>query len=150
LRHIKDGFSPAWFPVGMTLAASGVALGSQPEADNVILLVDDDPAVRSSLKFSLEIEGYTVRVFATGRGLLAEGKLPLRGCVIADYKLPDTNGLDLIRGLRGRGVKLPAILITSDPGPLLRARADRDGVPIVEKPLLGNALMDAVRSAIGA
>ena len=91
----------------MTLAASGVATRPQPEADNIILLVDDDPAVRNSLKFSLEIEGYSVRVFSTGGGLLAQRKLPLHGCVIADYKLPDTNGLDLIRGLRTKRSSWP-------------------------------------------
>ncbi len=65
-------------------------------------------------------------------------------------RLPDTNGLDLIRGLRGRGVSLPAILITSDPSLLVRSRAQRDGVAIVEKPLLGNALADAIRRAMSA
>ena len=133
----------------MNSAASGIAARPPSKAENVVLIVDDDPAVRNSLKFSLEIEGYVVRVFSTGRSLLAETKLPIHGCVIADYRLPDTNGLDLIRGLRGRGVALPAILITSDPGPLLRARAKLDGVAIIEKPLLGNALAEAIRSAVG-
>ncbi|MEJ0097221.1 MAG: hypothetical protein WDM84_03900 [Bauldia sp.] len=47
-------------------------------------------------------------------------------------------------------MSLPAILITSDPSLLVRSRAQRDGVAIVEKPLLGNALADAIRRAMSA
>jgi hypothetical protein len=44
---------------------------------------------------------------------------------------------------------VPIILITSNPSKALVARAETAGVPIVEKPLLGNTLMDKVREAVG-
>jgi FixJ family two-component response regulator len=114
----------------------------------VVLVVEDDPAVRNSLQFSLEAEGYAVRLFPDVRGLLAETDLPARGCIVSDYFLPDGNGLDLIRTLRRRGVALPAILMTSDPSAAVRIGARMADVAIVEKPLLGNALIEEIGAAI--
>ena len=115
-----------------------------------VFVIDDDPAVRNSLKFSLEIEGYAVGVFSSAKEILAASDLPEKGCLLIDYGLPDMTGLDLLDRLRKRGVGLPAVLITSNPGPILRFRASEVGVPIVEKPLLGNSLAEAIRNAFGA
>jgi len=51
--------------------------------------------------------------------------------------------------LRSRHFSAPAILITSDPSPSVRARAGKASVPIVEKPLLGNALLQKIRDMAG-
>jgi two-component system response regulator FixJ len=115
----------------------------------VVIIIDDDLAVRSSLKFSLEIEGLTVRSYATGAELLSAGDLALCSCLVVDQNMPGMNGLDLITLLRARHVATPAILITSHPSPSLRERAHKVGVPIVEKPLLGNALLDKIRDVVG-
>jgi len=112
----------------------------------VIVIVDDDAAVRKSLKFSLEIEGFSVRAFSDGRELLDQKEFPSCGCLIVDQNMPDMQGIDLIAVLRQRHISAPAILITSHPSAALKARAANDGVPIVEKPLLGSALIDAIRS----
>ena len=115
----------------------------------VVIIIDDDLAVRNSLKFSLEIEGLTVRSYATGAELLSAGDLALCSCLVVDQNMPGMNGLDLITLLRARHVATPAILITSHPSPSLRERAHKVGVPIVEKPLLGNALLDKIRDVVG-
>jgi two-component system, LuxR family, response regulator FixJ len=115
----------------------------------VVIVIDDDLAVRNSLKFSLEVEGLTVRSYATGAELLSAGDLALCSCLVVDQNMPGMNGLDLITLLRARHVAAPAILITSHPSPSLRERAQRAGVPIVEKPLLGNALLDKIRDVVG-
>jgi two-component system response regulator FixJ len=115
----------------------------------VVIIIDDDLAVRNSLKFSLEIEGLTVRSYATGVGLLSAGDLALCNCLVVDQNMPGMNGLDLIALLRARHFAAPAILITSHPSPSLRERAHKAGVPIVEKPLLGNALLDKIRDVVG-
>jgi FixJ family two-component response regulator len=62
--------------------------------------------------------------------------------------MPGMNGLDLIGLLRARHIGAPAILITSHPSPSLRERARTAGVPIVEKPLLGNTLLDTIRDVV--
>jgi FixJ family two-component response regulator len=111
----------------------------------VVFVVDDDPAVRSSLKFALELEGYDVRVFADAAQLLERSDNDAPGCLIIDYALPGLNGLELLRALRQRNVGAPAILITSHPKRPLRELAARAGMQIVEKPLLTDALTDEIR-----
>jgi two-component system response regulator FixJ len=115
----------------------------------VVGIVDDEPAVRNSLKFSLEIEGLAVAVFAGANELLRERDLSRFRCLVVDQNMPGLNGLDLVAELRSRQVPVPIILITSNPSKALIARAEAAGVPIVEKPLLGNTLMDKVREAVG-
>ena len=115
----------------------------------IVIVIDDDLAVRNSLKFSLEIEGLTVHSYATGAELLSVGDLALCNCLVVDQNMPGMNGLELITLLRARHVAAPAILITSHPSPSLRERAYKAGVPIVEKPLLGNALLHKIRDVVG-
>jgi two-component system, LuxR family, response regulator FixJ len=114
----------------------------------VVGVVDDDPAVRNSLKFSLEIDGFAVGVFASADELLQADGLDRFRCLVIDQHMPGMSGLDLVAKLRERNVAVPVVLITSNPPRALLVRADRAGVPIVEKPLLGNALLDKIHELI--
>lgn len=122
------------------------------QADNTekktILLVDDDPALLSSLEFILGIEGYAVRAYARGRDLLDDLNLPDQGCMVIDQRLPDIEGLTVIDALRARSVKLPAILITTNPNRALRRRAAQANVAIVEKPLITGTLFQQIGAAL--
>jgi two-component system, LuxR family, response regulator FixJ len=122
--------------------------GRPKRAGGKIVVVDDDPAVLGALKFALELEGFTVAPYRSASELLAQQRLPQSGCLVIDYRLPDMNGLNLLASLRSRLVHLPALLITSQPSAALRKRAAAAEVPIVEKPLLGNALLDAIGAAM--
>jgi FixJ family two-component response regulator len=113
-----------------------------------ILLVDDDPAVRSALAFSLELEGFAVEAFGSGAELLARAPLPETGCFVLDHRLHGIDGLELLASLRGHGVVLPAVIVTSNPTRSLRERIARAGAALVEKPLLGDALTAEVRRAL--
>ncbi|MGU3495201.1 response regulator [Xanthobacteraceae bacterium A53D] len=121
--------------------------GTDRSAPPMVVVVDDDPAVRGSLKFALELEGFEVRIFATADEILLAdmAALPAIGCLVVDYNLPGLNGLDLLRELKRRHLTWPAILITSNPPARVRRRATSAGIAIVEKPLFSNALSDAVR-----
>jgi FixJ family two-component response regulator len=114
----------------------------------VILIVDDDPAVRSSLQFALELDGYEVRLRSNASEVLDGEDFSDVACLVIDVRLPGMSGLDLLAELRRRSVTIPAVLITSDPPLMVRERARREGVPIVEKPLLGNALSEGIRHAV--
>lgn len=114
----------------------------------VVGIVDDDPAVRNSLKFSLEIEGFDVGIYASADELLEGRDLSHFRCLVIDQNLPGMNGLDLIAKLRSLQISVPAILITSHPPRAVVVRADKACVPIVEKPLLGNALLDKIHAAL--
>ena len=119
-----------------------------PEARPAVILVDDDPAVAHAVQFSFDLEGLDVRSFSDAESVLASRDLPAKGCLVLDYNLPGADGLELLDRLRAKGVSMPAVLITTNPRTLLRARAAMAGVPIIEKPLLTDALLTAVRSAL--
>lgn len=121
-----------------------VSPGSRP----TVFLVDDDPAVAHAVQFSFDLEGLDVRNFRDAESLLACGPLPDKGCLVIDYQLPGVDGLALLDRLRENGVRMPAVLITTNPRPHLRARAAAAGVPIIEKPLLTDGLLSAVHSAL--
>jgi FixJ family two-component response regulator len=120
----------------------------QPPPAPKILLVDDDLALLDALRFSLELEGFEVETFPSGEALLMREPPPPGACLVLDEKLPGVSGLATLRQLRERKVEAPALLITSHPNPRLRAAAAKAGVPIVEKPLLGDALVESIRSAM--
>jgi two-component system, LuxR family, response regulator FixJ len=115
----------------------------------IVAVVDDDPAVCNSLKFSLELEGFRVRTYGSGPALLRAGDLEACDCFVIDQKMPSLSGLETIATLRSRSLSAPAILIVSDPSAVVGARAAAAKVPIVEKPFLGNALVERIREACG-
>jgi FixJ family two-component response regulator len=123
-----------------------------PRQPRTVLLVDDDAAVRSALKFLLEMEGFEVRLYDRAASLLADPNLPARGCIVVDMRMPGMDGLELLETLRARHVDLPAILIVSErPGPQLSRRASRSGVRnVLEKPLTDRALVESLEGAFAA
>ncbi len=74
---------------------------------HTVLVVDDDAAVRSALKFVLEVEGFRVRLYPDAGTLLADGDLPRQGCLVIDYRMPGMDGLELVERLRADHVALP-------------------------------------------
>ncbi len=135
---------PAGFPAFCRLMVPQTQVKAK---DPVVVVVDDDPAVCGSLKFSLELEGFTVRTFRNGAELLQDGDLQDCNCFVVDQRMPGMSGMDLIAKLRERKVATPAILIISQPSDALSARAAAAAVPIVEKPFLNNMLVDRIREA---
>lgn len=115
------------------------------DTKHVLLVLDDDFAVRESLKFLLEIEGFDVRTFASPDELLNENSLPDCGCLIVDYHMPAMNGLDVVAKLRKGQNSLPAILITAHPDVKIRERASAAGVSLIDKPFQQTALLECIR-----
>jgi FixJ family two-component response regulator len=113
----------------------------------LVAVVDDDPAVCGSLKFSLELEGFIVRAYGSGAELLNASDFTEFSCLVVDQRMPEMSGMELISRLRERQVLTPAVLLVSHLNAALSARAANAQVPIVEKPLLGNALLDCIREA---
>lgn len=113
---------------------------------HTVLVVDDDSAVRNALKFVLEIEGFTVRLYPNGQALLDDGDLPAIGCLVVDYRMPDMNGLELVERLRAGAVTLPVVLICSRLSSWLKTRAMQAGInAVLEKPLSDSALIECIR-----
>jgi two-component system, LuxR family, response regulator FixJ len=116
----------------------------------VVIVVDDDPAVRNSLRFSLEIEGFAVRDFSGGAELLDDAERGGADCLVIDERMPGMSGLDVVARLREINILIPAILIASRLTPAIAARAVHAGVSVVEKPLLGNILFERIRHILPA
>ena len=71
-------------------------------------------------------------------------------CFVIDQRMPGMTGMELVEVLRERLVLTPVILIISHRNAALNARAQKAAIPIVEKPLLGNALVERIREACWA
>lgn len=113
------------------------------EPEPFVIVVDDDVAVLSAISFAFESGGIQVQAYRSAEAMLAEDFYRSAACVVVDELLGGMSGLDLCACLRSRGVDAPAILI-STPTEELRQRAAGIGVPLIEKPLLSDALLDAV------
>jgi two-component system response regulator FixJ len=145
LRQIKAFRFQLQQSAGMASIPSKIRDATLPCDKGLVVIVDDDLAVLTSLKFSLEIEGYAVQTFSDAQSLLRNPSVGRNALLVIDYRLPDTNGFDLLERLRAKGVRAPAILITSAPSDALRRRAAGMRIPIIEKPLLDNSLIAALR-----
>jgi two-component system response regulator FixJ len=117
----------------------------------LVIIVDDDQAVRDALQFALRLEGLCVHVHDAAAALMADPDLSRAGCVVLDHRMPRLDGFAMLRTLQERAPGMPAIMLTSRATPQDRARARAAGVSMVlEKPLLENVLMDNIRTVLGA
>ena len=118
-------------------------------ARTMIYVVDDDSDVLGSLQFLLETDGFDVRTFKSGAALLRDEASDDADCFVIDYKMPNMNGLDLIKRLRNRDVSAPIILITGSPDETISDRAASAGVRhVLRKPLLDESLISHIRGAL--
>ena len=118
------------------------------EAERVVTVVDDDAAVRNSLRFLLEIIGYRVTTYASAAHFLDEARVDGPACLVVEEHMAEQTGLQLISHLRGQGVRLPAVLITSAPSPdLIRRAGELSVVKVLEKPLDEKLLLDFIACA---
>ena len=116
-------------------------------AKPVVAVVNSDPAVRNSLRFSLEVEGLAVREYPAGADLLRDVEHAAVDSLVLDERMPAMSGLDTIARLRELNISVPTMLMASRLTPALRERVRRAGVSVVEKPLLGDALIEWIRKA---
>lgn len=115
-----------------------------------VFLVEDDEAVCLSLAFALDLEGFSVEVCRTAESLLARDLPAGEAFVVLDHKLPGASGIQALNILRRRGVTLPAAIITTHPSAALRSAAAGAATPILDKPLLGETLIAAVREGLAS
>lgn len=115
----------------------------------VVHVIDDDDAVRQSLDFLLTSSGMAVRTYGAPSAFLAASGRLSDGCVVTDIRMPEMNGLELMRRVREMGVRLPFIVITGHGDIALAVEAMRAGaVQFLEKPFSDEDLLDAVTTAL--
>jgi two-component system, LuxR family, response regulator FixJ len=116
----------------------------------LVHVIDDDAAMRDSLAFLLDVNGFRPLVYDSADAFLREATEPL-GCVVSDIRMPGINGIELVRKLKSRGFACPVILITGHGDVALAVEAMKAGaVDFIEKPFDDAALLDAIRSALNA
>ena len=114
-------------------------------------MIDDDEAIRKSLTFLLRTAGILVRTYESGEEFLREaGQLPA-GCVITDVRMPDMDGLELVRRLKSAGLPMTPIVITGHGDIPLAVEAMKVGAAdFIEKPFRDEVLLEAVARGLGA
>jgi RNA polymerase sigma factor (sigma-70 family) len=115
----------------------------------VVFVVDDDPSVRSSLKFLMSSVGLQVESFESADALL-QRKLPdAPSCLVLDVRLRGLSGLDFQRELAARNCHMPIIFITGHGDIPMSVRAMKAGaIEFLTKPFRDQDLLDAVRIAL--
>ncbi|WP_244501515.1 response regulator [Sphingomonas gellani] len=109
------------------------------------LLVEDDEGVRRSLQLLLHGRGFEVRSYASAVPLLQSDQERDADVLVADYQLPDKNGIAVLRDLRARGWQGRSVLITAFPSQALIQEAQGIGFhAVLEKPLQHHLLMAAL------
>jgi two-component system response regulator FixJ len=115
----------------------------------VVYVVDDDQDVLGSLRFLLETDGFSVRTFRSGAGLLNAIGTGEIDCFVIDYKMPAMSGIDLVSRLRNRDIEAPIILITGYPDENILEKASAAGIHhVLLKPHLEESLTTHIRGAI--
>jgi two-component system response regulator FixJ len=114
-----------------------------------IYIVDDDEAVRESLQWMIESEGYSTETYASADEFLAAFDQDRHGCLLLDVRMPGKSGLDLQQELADRNAIIPIIFITAHGTVPTAVRALKSGaVDFVMKPFNNEALLDRIRTTL--
>lgn len=113
----------------------------------VVHIVDDDPAVRDSLAFSLGAADCNVRAYASAVELLERGIELERGVIVTDVRMPGMTGLELVVELKQRQISNPVIVLTGHADVAMAVEAMKAGVvDFLEKPFDEPTLMRAIEN----
>lgn len=115
----------------------------------VVIVVDDDTAVRESLDSLLRSVGFQTRLHGSPAELL-QGAIPaVPGCIVLDVRLPGISGLDFQDQLAKHGIDLPIVFMTGHGDIPMSVRAMKAGaVDFLSKPFRDQDMLDAVTTAV--
>ena len=115
----------------------------------VVFVVDDDPSVRSSLKFLLSSVGLQVESFDSAETFLQKKPPDAPSCLVLDVRLRGLSGLDFQRELAARNIRIPIVFVTGHADIPMSVRAMKAGaIEFLTKPYRDQDLLDAVRIAL--
>jgi two-component system response regulator FixJ len=117
--------------------------------DIVVHIVDDEEAVRNSLAFLLGTSGFATRIHESASAFLDVAPGIRNGCLITDLRMPDLDGVELLRRLKERGALLPAIVISGHGDVQMAVEAMKNGaLDFIEKPFSEDVLITAIERAV--
>ena len=112
-------------------------------------VVDDDEAMRDSLTWLLEGEGYRVVCYPSAEHFLQARSDEMRGCLVLDVRMPQMSGLELHERLDALGSQLPIIFVTGHGDvPMAVSALQRGACDFIEKPFHDEDLLSRIRRAL--
>lgn len=118
---------------------------TMPPTASTVYIVDDDEAVRDSLRWLLEANTYRVKSFASAEAFLAEYREDQAGVLIVDVRMPGMSGLQLQEELLARKSHMPVVFITGHGDvPMAVNTMKKGAVDFLEKPFNETDLRDIV------
>jgi DNA-binding response OmpR family regulator len=113
-----------------------------------LLIVDDDPEMRSLLSEELEEEGYKVTVAKNGLDVLSDIPFTAYDLIITDWKLPLRDGIQILKSVREIHPDIPVILITAFGDSKIRKKVEKAGGVYLQKPFSMEAFKEMVQSLL--
>ncbi|KQO57621.1 MULTISPECIES: response regulator [unclassified Methylobacterium] len=118
-------------------------------APPVIAIVDDDEDVRVATGSLVRSLGYTARIYASARDFLATCSSDAPDCVITDVQMPGMTGVEMQKGLRALGSRVPVIFVTAFPTEALRETLLAAGASdFLGKPCDGATIIRSLEQAL--
>jgi FixJ family two-component response regulator len=116
-----------------------------------IFVVDDDPAVRTTLSALFTRAGYTATCFADGAALVAGARVGTPLCIILDVHIPGKSGLDILKQLNARDYPVPIFMMSGQGDIAMAVDAIKNGaLDFIEKPFRGSDVVARIEAAIDA
>lgn len=115
-----------------------------------VYVIDDDDAARDSLEFLLKSAKLEVQTYNSAKSFLEQISGGVTGCIITDVRMPEVNGIELLRKVQQLNLRTPVIVITGHADVPLAVEAMRAGaIDFLEKPYDDEVLLAAVKVALG-
>lgn len=118
-------------------------------ASGCVHVIDDDDAVRASLRLLVETAGLRVADYVSAEAFLMSYADTQPGCIVSDIKMPGLSGIELLEALASRGIYLPTIMLTGHADVPSAVRSLKAGaVDFIEKPFTPARLLDQIHAAL--
>ena len=115
----------------------------------MIFLIDDHASVRDALAEMLGVMGYSVQAYESADVFLTTLDRRQPGCIVADVKMPGTDGIGLVRELARRDIAMPVVLISGHADVPMAVAAIKAGAQdFIEKPVDDTQLVAAINRAL--
>ena len=113
-----------------------------------VLVVDDDPSMRTSMSRLLREHGFNAMLFDSASAFLSQADLNRAVCIVLDINLVDQSGIELRRQLSKEGVTVPVIYVTGNDSQANRSAALESGcVAYLTKPFAAKSFIESVERA---
>ena len=119
--------------------------------DKQIMIVDDDPSIRSTVEIVLNTKGYSICVVESGAKCLDKLREGFRGLILMDIMMPKMDGWDVISAIQNEGLHggnvICMLTAVHDPGPKLE-KLTESVMDYVRKPFTSEELLETVAEYI--